>query len=157
MGVPGELVAEVELIDGLLKLEPGSKPLDRANVRVEAEGALRELLKLYERDEQARIEVRALLSRCDRFTWATGVPRGRAPHAFRRQLLLLSARDQGRDTRDEMVWLNDICAEAREAGVDIRPLLLEVAELSSTEDKYGMGSVRGILLRAAEHDPVGLW
>ncbi|MDT7843564.1 hypothetical protein [Streptomyces justiciae] len=49
--------------------------------------ALRELLRLYERDEAARIEVRALLNRCATFTWATGVPRCRAPHAFRRQLL----------------------------------------------------------------------
>ncbi|OPG04028.1 hypothetical protein B1R27_26515 [Streptomyces sp. GKU 895] len=174
MGVPGELADEVELIDALLKpianrpvdftdpdamarMSGGPHPLDEANVREEAERALRELLTLYERDEEARIEVRALLDRCAAFTWATDVPRGRAPQAFRRQLLLLSARDHARDTRDEMVLLNGMCEEAREAGVDMRPLLLEIAELSSDEDKYGMGSVRHILLRAAGREPVGLW
>lgn len=175
MGVPGELADEVEVIDALLKslpqpqvdmtdpewfakLSAGPLPLDQANVRAEAEAALRELLALYERgDERARTAVRALLTRCHRFSEATGVPRGRTPEAFRQQLLLLSARDQGRDTRDEMVWLNDMCERAREAGVDMRSLLLEIAELSSTEDKYGMGSVRDILLRAAGRDPVGLW
>ncbi|VVJ19464.1 Uncharacterised protein [Amycolatopsis camponoti] len=33
--------------------------------------------------------------------------------------------------------------------MDIKPLLREVAGLSSTVDKYGMGSIRDILLRAA--------
>jgi hypothetical protein len=174
MGVPRELAEEIELIDELLKslpqpevdmtdpewfakLSAGPKPLDQANVRAEAETAQRALLALYERDEPARSEVRALLDRCYRFSEAMPVPRGRTPEAFRHQLLLLSARDHGRDTRDEMVWLNGMCEDARGAGVDIRPLLLEVAELSSAEDKYGMGSIRDILLRAAGRDPVGLW
>ncbi|MFI6403426.1 hypothetical protein [Streptomyces sp. NPDC050548] len=56
-----------------------------------------------------------------------------------------------------MVTLNGLCEEAREARVDIRPLLLEVAELSSAEDKFGMSRIRDILRRAAWRDPVGLW
>ncbi|MEU2289110.1 hypothetical protein ABZ614_45795 [Streptomyces sp. NPDC013178] len=175
VGVPGDLADEVELIDALLKplgerpvdiTEPGwisgmrerPAPLDEANVREEAEAALRELLALYERgDERTRRAVRALLNRCASFCWAVSAPRGRTPEALRRQLLYLSARDQCRDPRDEMVWLNDLCEVARDAQVDIRSLLLEVAALSSAEDRYGMGSVRDILHRAAGRDPVGLW
>ncbi|MER6385233.1 hypothetical protein [Streptomyces sp. NPDC001250] len=56
-----------------------------------------------------------------------------------------------------MVALNDLCGQARDAGVDIRQLLLNVAELSSDVDKYGMGSTRDILVRAAGREPVGLW
>lgn len=55
-----------------------------------------------------------------------------------------------------MVALNDLCGQARDAGVDIRQLLLNVAELSSDVDKYGMGSTRDILVRAAGREPVGL-
>lgn len=174
MGISGELADEVEMIDALLKpianrpvdftdpdamvrLTEGPHPLDEVNVREEAEAALRELLALYERDERARGEVRALLNRCRWFVWGTDVPRERTPEALRRRLLYLSARDHGPDTRDEMVELNDLCEEARAARVDIRPLLLEVAELSSDQDTYGMGSIRHILLRAAGRDPVGLW
>ncbi|MGW3101755.1 hypothetical protein [Streptomyces sp. NPDC001100] len=175
MGVPGELADEVELVDALLKplaqgpvditdsdwlvrLRDGPNPLDEAGVREEAEAALRRLLALYERgDEPTRSAVRALLDRCGSFCWAAEVPPGRTPEAFRQQLLYLSARDQSIDTRDEMVTLNGMCEEARAAGVDIRPLLLEAAELSSAEDRYGMGSVREILRRAAARDPAGLW
>jgi len=174
VGIPSELVDEVELIDALLKplanrpvdlsdpdwfsaLGQGPHPLDEAGVRAEAEAALGRLLVLYPCDEPTRIEVRDLLNRCRSFSWATNAPDDRTPEAFRQQLMLLSARDHAEDTRDEMVSLNDLCQEARDAGVDIRPLLLEIADLSSDEDKYGLGSLRGILLMAARRDPVGLW
>ena len=175
MGVPGELADEIELVAALVKplgqrpidfsdpdwetrLREGPEPLDEANVREEAEAALSRLLGLYEHgDERTRSEVRALLERCYEFHWATGLPEAHEPEDFRRHLLYLSARDHGRDTRDEMVGLNELCERARAARVDIRPLLLEVAELSSDEEKYGMGSVRQILHRAAGRDPVGLW
>ena len=65
--------------------------------------------------------------------------------------------DQGDDTRDMMVDLDHLCGQARDAGVDMRPLLLTVAELSSDMDKYGMGSTRAILRRAASREPCGLW
>ncbi|MER5428843.1 hypothetical protein [Streptomyces sp. NPDC002588] len=166
MALPAELVDRVGRIDALLRpiaqrpvdtadpgwetrMREGPRPLDEADVRAEAEAALRELLTLYRHgDEQDRAAVRALLDRCSSFRWATHLPYEHTPDGFRQQLLHLSARDHGNDTRDELVELHDLCAEARRAGVDIRPLLLEVAELSSTEDKYGMGSLQA-LLRAA--------
>lgn len=175
MGVPDELADEVELIAALVKplgerpidfndpdwetrLLEGPRPLDEANVREEAEAALSQLLDLYEGgDEPTRIAVRALLERCYHFHWATGLPAARTTEGFRRHLVYLPARDHGRDTRDEMVELNRLCEEARAAQVDIRPLLLEVAAISSDEKKYGMGSIRSILHRAAGRDPVGLW
>ncbi|MEU1514240.1 hypothetical protein ABZ490_19130 [Streptomyces sp. NPDC005811] len=126
------------------------RPLDEAGVRGEAEAALRALLARYEHgDDEDRAAVRALLDRCSSFRWATHLPYGRTPDGFRQQLLHLSARNHDGDTRDELLTLHDLSAEAREAGVDIRPLLLEVAELSSAEDKYGMGSIRRMLLGAA--------
>ncbi|KOG34648.1 hypothetical protein [Streptomyces resistomycificus] len=175
MGVPGELAEEIELVDAMVKrlarrpidftdpdwhrrLREGPRPLDEANVREEAEAALSRLLDLYERgDEQTRSEVRALLERCHSFHWATGLPAARTPDGFRRHVVYLSARDHGRDTRDEMVASNRLCEQARGAQVDTRPLLLEVAEISGDEERYGMGSIRQILLRAAGRDPAGLW
>jgi len=55
--------------------------------------------------------------------------------------------DQGSDTRDELLALHDYCQAATRAGVPIGPVLTQVAALSSDEDKYGMGSARGLLLR----------
>ncbi len=133
-------------------------PLDEAGVRAEAETALREVLRCYEEgDEDTRAALRALLARCDSFRWATSLPFTPTAEGFTRRLLELSVQDQGGDTRDMMVDLNDLCAQARDAGVDIRPLLLDAAALSSDVDRYGMGSTRGILRRAAAREPYGLW
>jgi hypothetical protein len=124
-----------------------SEPLDEAGVRAEAEETLRALLGRYERgDDDQRAAVRALFERYSSFRWAAHLPGA----DFRTRLLHLSARDQSSDTRDELLTLNDLCARARAEGVDIRPPLREVAALSSTIDKYGMGSIRDILLRCAE-------
>lgn len=144
--------------DWMRRMQEGPRPLDEAGIRPEAEAALRDVLSLYEEgDEDVRAALRTLLEQCHSFCWATTLPFQSTPQGFRQRLLELSVEDQGRDTRDMMVDLNGLCGQARDAGVDIRPLLLGVAELSSDVDKYGMGSTRNILLRAAETEPGGLW
>lgn len=135
--------------DWMRKLEEGQHPLDEAALRPEAEAALRDVLSLYEEgDEDVRIALRSLLERCHSFSGVTTLPFAATSQGFRQRLLEISVKDQGRDTRDMMVALNGLCEQARDAGVDIRPPLLEVAELSSDVDKYGMASTRDILLRA---------
>ncbi|MFD7712285.1 hypothetical protein ACFV6E_20015 [Streptomyces sp. NPDC059785] len=174
MGVPDDLAAEAARIDALLRhlaerpvdlsdpdwparLLEGPEPLDEANVREEAETALERLLDHYgQGDERTRGEVRALLASRPSFRAATALPEARTPDDFRRHLLHLSARDHGADTRDEMMTLQALSDQARAARIDLRPLLLEVAALSSDQDKYGMGSMRTILRRAAGQDPANL-
>jgi hypothetical protein len=65
---------------------------------------------------------------------------------FRARLVHLSARDQGADTRDEILALQDLCNRARQAGIDVDPILDEVAAMSSDVDRYGMGSMRSVIL-----------
>jgi hypothetical protein len=144
--------------DWMWKMQEGPRPLDEAGIRPEAEAALRDVLSCCEEGHNdVRVALRALLERCHSFCWATTLPFAPTPQGFRQRLLEMSVEDQGRDARDMMVSLNGLCGQARDAGVDIRPVLLNVAELSSDVDKYGMGSTRSILLRAAGRDPVGLW
>ncbi|MER5787772.1 hypothetical protein [Streptomyces sp. NPDC001980] len=175
MGELAELAERVALIDACVepiarrpvdvtdpdwvrKMREGPHPLDEAGIRPEAEAALRDVLTRYEEgDDGVRADLRALLERRRWFGWATTLPLEPTPQGFRRRLLEMSVEDQGLDTRDMMVALNDLCGQARDAGVDIRPLLLDVAGLSSDVDKYGMGSTRHILLRAAGREPNGLW
>ncbi|MET8861219.1 hypothetical protein [Streptomyces sp. NPDC004579] len=175
MGALAELEEWVALIDACLEpiatrpvdltdpdrtrtLREGPRPLDEAGVRPEAEVALRDVLFRYEQgDEGVRAALRALMERCHSFRWATTLPYEPTPEGFRQRLLEISVGDQGHDTRDMMVELNDLCERARGVGVDIRPLLLDVATLSSGVDRYGMGSTRDILLRASRGEPVGLW
>ncbi|MFI7405522.1 hypothetical protein ACIBW9_34465 [Streptomyces sp. NPDC049541] len=90
--------------------------------------------------DDVRAALRALLERCHSFCWATTLPFAPTPQGFRQRLLEMSVADQGRDARDMMVALNDLCGPAHDARIDIRPLLLNVAALSSDVDKYGMGS-----------------
>jgi hypothetical protein len=134
----------------------GPHPLDEAGLGPEAEPVIRDLLGRYERGgAEDRMAVRALLNRHRSFRWGASLPLERTPEGFRLSLLPMSADDHGADTRDELVALHELCAQARDAGVDLRPVLLEVAELSSAEDKHGMGSMRDILRAAAGRDPVG--
>ncbi|HEV8558337.1 MAG TPA: hypothetical protein VGR06_18355 [Actinophytocola sp.] len=133
----------------MAKLER-SDPLDEAGIKAEAEAALRALLASYaEGDEATRATIRSLFDRYTSFRWAVHLSREPTPEGFRSRLLHLSARDQGADPRDELLTLDDLCAQARDAGVDIKPILLEVAELSSAVDRYGFGSVRDFLLSRA--------
>lgn len=101
-----------------------------------------------EGDESVRAAVRALFNRYTSFRWAVHVPHEPTPESFRFRLLHFSAMDQGPDARDELLGLRDLCAEAEEAGIDIAPMLAEIARLSSDVNRYGMGSTREFLLRA---------
>lgn len=97
---------------------------------------------------EVRARIRQLFENYPYFRWVAILTHGASTQAeFRAHLLLLSARDQGADTRDELLLLNDLCTESRAAGIDTVPILTEVAALSSTTDKYGMGSTRDLLLR----------
>lgn len=138
-------------------MQEGPPPLDEAGVRPEAEAAPRDALSRYEDgDEHVRAALRALLERCHSFCWATTPPFEPTPQGFRQRPLEMSVEDQGHDTRDMMVALHDLCGQTQNTGVGIRPLLPGAAELSSDVDKYGTGSTRDILLRAAGREPMGL-
>jgi hypothetical protein len=43
-----------------------------------------------------------------------------------------------------------MCQQATAAGVKIQPILREIAELSSDQDKYGMGATKDLLLNASD-------
>ncbi|WP_216590699.1 hypothetical protein [Streptomyces brasiliscabiei] len=132
------------------KMRQRPSAMDEAGVRAEAETVLRAVLTAYaDGDDELRVWLRALFARCTAFRWGTHLPVETTPEGFRLRLLHLSVVDHGDDTRDEILTLRDVCADADRAGIDIGPLLRQVAELSSPVDKYGMGSTRDILLRAA--------
>ena len=136
--------------DWVEKMRRRPPAMDEAGVRAEAESVLRALLTAYaDGDEELRTSIRGLLDLHTAFRWGVHLPFEPTPEGFRLRLLHMSAVDQGHDTRDELLALRDLCAQAREAGIDLGPLLREAAELSSREDRYGMGSMRDILLRTA--------
>jgi hypothetical protein len=119
-----------------------ANPLEEAGVKAEVESVLRTMLAQYgQGDEAARVSIRGLFDRYRSFRWAACLPFVPTPEGFRLRLLHLSAVDQGSDARDELVALNELCAAAREAGVDIAPILAQVAAISSDVDKYGMSHV----------------
>ncbi|MFJ6675512.1 hypothetical protein ACIQMJ_30775 [Actinosynnema sp. NPDC091369] len=134
--------------DWMAELRGVPHPLERAGVRSEAEAVLTEVLDRYAADEASRPGLRALFDRYTSFRWAVHLRFPITPEGVRSALVLLSVRDQGADTRDELMVLRALCDEARAAGVDVDPILREVAAISSDVDRYGMGSVRAILLDA---------
>ncbi|WP_034591751.1 hypothetical protein [Hamadaea tsunoensis] len=114
----------------------------------QAQVVLRAVLDLYASgDERTRSSLRGLFDRYTAFRWAAHLPSTwDSPEEFRAHLIHLSVRDQGADTRDEILELQGLCEQARRAGIDPRPALAEVAAMSSDENRYGMGSMRSIFL-----------
>jgi hypothetical protein len=114
-----------------------------------AEAVVRGIVALYvSGDDATRVAIRRLFDRYTSFRWAAHLLHDwDTAEEFRARLIHMSARDQGSDTRDEILALQDYCDQARHAGIDVGPILEEVADLSSDEDRYGMGSMRSVLLQ----------
>ena len=132
------------------RLKDAPSPLERAGVQAETENLLRELVAGYPAcDDQDRQAVRKLFADHPSFTWAAALSyRPVTDESFRAHLILFSMKDQERDSRDALLALRSICAIASSAGVEIGPILKQMAELSSDVNRYGMGSTRSFLLNA---------
>jgi hypothetical protein len=129
--------------------------LARLGVADQAEAVLRAAIERYAAgDEAVRVAIRRLFDRYTSFRWAAHLPREwHTAEEFRAHLIHLSARDQGPDTRDEILTLQDLCDRALRAGIDVGPILDEVAAMSSEEDRYGMGSMRQVILAYGKRRP----
>lgn len=122
-------------------------PLDEAGVRSATERLLESLVEEYlDSDDDTRRAIRGLFTSYKHFAWAATV---RVPETtdegFRRQFVLFSMRDQGLDSRDALLALQELCKRARAAGVGTAAILQEVAQISNDENKYGMGSTKNML------------
>jgi hypothetical protein len=125
-------------------------PLDEAGIRTEAEALLQEILRAYgDGDAGLRASIRALFASHPSFAWAATLPfPPTTPEWFRDHLLLFSINDQGRDTRDAILLIQALCAQAVAAGVDTAAALREVAMMSSDADRYDWGTTRELLLQS---------
>jgi hypothetical protein len=134
------------------KLLNTQDPLDEAGIRSEMTMLLTKITEYYANcDQEARQDLRFLFDKYHSFSWAATFSRyPTTPDGIRRQLLLFSIIDQGRDSRDAILWLQGISGSARSAGINIDVMLKEVADFSSEINKYGMGSTKGLLLNACK-------
>jgi hypothetical protein len=135
--------------DWEIKLDRCS-PLDEAGIRNEAENLLVQTIELYAMtDGYTRECLRQLFSKYDAFAWATGLPfEPDTDDQFRKHLLHFSLLDQGKDSRDAILRLQGLCEKAKMSGIKVKPILKEIAAISSDKDKYGMGSTKRLLLQA---------
>ena len=143
---------------GLLgRLQAGVPPLDEAGARERAERLLAEILTAYALGTvQTRAAIRKLFEKYQSFAWAAALSVPRTTwEGLRQHLILFSIKDQGRDSRDALLELQEMCKAAKADGLEMAPVLREVAAMSSDEDKYGMGSTSRMLLRHALHNGAG--
>ena len=131
------------------RLQSGVPPLEEAGIRDEVEKLLVDLIEIYAQcPEEPRATIRRFFSEYRSFAWAASLSElGKSEAGLRQQVILFSMKDQGRDSRDALLALRQICREAIDALIDPVPLLREVAALSSSVNKYGMGSTRDMLLQ----------
>jgi hypothetical protein len=134
--------------DWIAKLAKVPDPLDEAQIRAEMKTLLTEITDHYANcDPETRQAIRSLFDKYDSVSWAATFSRfPNTMDGVRRQILLFSILDQGRDTRDAILWLQDISARAKSAGIQVNSILEEVAVFSSEMNKYGMGSTKKLLL-----------
>jgi hypothetical protein len=133
----------------LERLQAGPPPLDEVGARDTAETLLAEILAAYAQGTAPmRASVRRLFQKYPSFAWAAtlSVP-WTTMDGLRQHLILFSIDDQGRDGRDAWLALQTICQDAKGVGLEIAPVLQEIAAMSSNEDKYGMGSTSQMLVR----------
>ena len=125
-------------------------PMDEAGVRPQAESLLADVAGAYVRGSEGdREAIRDLFHKHTSVSWAIRPPLAPTSEAgFRSWLLMISMVDQGADTRDTILLVSKITRSAAGAGVNIGPIIEEIAGISSDENRYGMGSVRSILLSA---------
>ncbi len=141
----------------MAKLQLGPSPAEQAGVAAETTSALDVLLDAYETGGPLiREEVREIFRAYPSFRWAAHLPREwESAVEFRRRLLHVSAEDQSADPRDELMTIWWLCNRARERGIDIEPVLCEVADLSSEADRHGFGSMRMLIMRGLEEHDIG--
>lgn len=132
-------------------------PVQEAGVAVEAAAALEALLDAYETGgASTREEIRGIFRDYPSFRWAAHLPRQwESATEFRRRLVHTSAVDQGSDPRDELMTIWSLCNRARARGIEVEPVLREVADLSSDVDLYGFGSMRMLIMRGLEEHDLG--
>ncbi len=137
------------------RLTQAPHPLDEAGVRSMVEALLDELFSAYQTaDQEGRQALRNLFVEYRAFAWTATLPSPpTTEESFRRHLVLFSLKDQERDSRDTLLWLHDLCRQAIDAGVNIGPILREVAALSSSHNRYGMGSTQAMLLTECQMNP----
>jgi len=147
----------VDLSDpnGMAELRRAQPPVEEAGVAAEAAAALEMLLDAYQTGgSPTREEVRDIFRAYPSFRRAAHLPTAwDSVGEFRRRLVHVSAMDQGADPRDELMAIWWLCDRARECGIDVEPVLREVASLSSDADLYGFGSMQMLIMRGREvHD-----
>jgi hypothetical protein len=135
--------------DWLDRLRAGMPPLDEAGVRGPAEQLLDELISAYAKgNNETRSVIRRMFVQYHSFAWAAALPTQRiSVQGLRQHLILFSMKDQGRDSRDALLTLQEIVRDADTTGVDKAAVLREVAAMSSSTNRYGMGSTRDMLLK----------
>ena len=131
---------------------PRQPPLDEAGIRDEAQSQLAEIVDRYPTfDDATRQRARELFQSYHYFAWATSLPyRPTDAASLRKHLVLVAIHDQDDDPRDTIVWMDHILREARDAGVDVRPEVQEVAKIASDVDRWRYGSTRKLMLAAGE-------
>jgi hypothetical protein len=110
---------------------------------------LNELISAYAKaSDETRSVIRRMFVQYRSFAWAAALStRPISVQGLRQHLILFSMKDQGRDSRDALLTLQEIVRDADTAGVDKAAVLREVADMSSSTNRYGMGSTRDMLLR----------
>lgn len=117
------------------------------DVAESAQAILGELLDEYlGGDDKVRDGLRELFWRYENFAWAVNYKmQDNSSAEAKRYLAFLSMDDQGRDSRDFMMTCTAIFDNFEEIGVSYKAELKEVVSVSSTRNKYGMGSTAEIL------------
>ena len=124
-------------------------PADVAGLRAEIETLFGAIIDRFEGyDEVQRQHIINMLAKFDALLWSAIIDADiNTPDGFRKHMILFILHDQGKDTRDAILQLEAYHTDAKRQGIDVNSVFRDMADIASTNDKFGWGSTRDLFLK----------
>ena len=139
---------DVNESDWLEKLAQAPHPADQAGLRDPIRSFFNDLIARFETLETSQRQlVIDFMDQCDSLMHSRIIAeQPNTPDGFRKHMILFAIEDQGKDTRDAILSMEEYRSLANMVDFDIETIINDVAELASRQDKYGWGSTHDLML-----------
>lgn len=139
---------DINVDDWVEKSTQRPHPADVSKLRLQITALFNETINQFEfYNSDQRQQIVDLMHQNDDLMYATVLDADRnTPNGFRKYMILIVIDDQGKDTSDAVLSLGHSYTRAEKQGVNVGSIFIEMAAISSTDDKFGWRSPRDLFL-----------
>lgn len=122
--------------------------IDKLGVNNIANAIVNEIMVVFPKvNSSQRQRISDLIGKNDRILWTLDFnEQTNSIKTLEKQLLWFIIRDQGTDTRDAILELNELVNNCEKLGFDVANMMKKYSHLASTKNKYGWGSTQSLIL-----------